>query len=183
MDRVGRIHSHTTPRYNVGGYKSRLVWLLKHFSPTQGQKRQRVEQVVRKNRQRRAQWAFFIIDLSFFYCMFFFARICRSLPSGSAINNPPHSLILGFFLSFSLPRGPRLRIFAIGSMGPVGCTGRQHCCSDLSPLLPPDHSRLAPKPKTTQRLDQHEHIILTGSYFYPISPSSFLLCSVFPTRE
>ena len=167
----------------MGGYKSRLVWLLKHFSPTQGQKRQRVEQVVRKNRQRRAQWAFFIIDLSFFYRMFFFARICRSLPSGSAINNPPHSLILGFFLSFSLPRGPRLRIFAIGSMGPVGCTGRQHCCSDLSPLLPPDHSRLAPKPKTTQRFDQHEHIILTGSYFYPISPSSFLLCSVFPTRE
>ena len=39
--------------------------------------------------------------------------------------------------------------------------------------LPPDHSRLAPK--TTQRLDQREHTTIpTGSYFYPISPSSFL---------
>jgi hypothetical protein len=167
----------------VGEYKSRLVWLLKHFSPTQGQKRQRVEQVVRKNRQRRAQWAFFIIDLSFFTGCFFLLEFVGPCHPVRRSTTRPTASFWAFFFSFSLPRGPRLRIFAIGSMGPVGCTGRQHCCSDLSPLLPPDHSRLAPKPKTTQRLDQHEHIILTGSYFYPISPSSFLLCSVFPTRE
>jgi hypothetical protein len=102
LDRVGRIHSHTTPRYNVGEYKSRLVWLLKHFSPTQGQKRQRVEQVVRKNRQRRAQWAFFIIDLSFFYCMFFlleFVGPCHLVRRSTT--RPTASFWAFFFLSLS----------------------------------------------------------------------------------
>jgi hypothetical protein len=130
-----------------------------------------------KNSQRNGNF----IDLSFFTVCFFFAGICRSLPPGSAIYNPPHgtisrSLILLFF-SLSLPRPtgsgvPRERIIAIGSM-----VSHSALLLRSIPSFPQISFKISPQ--TT-----HDTISVnttpTGNYYYAHLPSSSLLCSMFP---
>ena len=132
MDSVGQSwthpQSHDPHDTTWGRDKSSLDWLLKHFSSTQGQKRLRVEQVVKKIGSAQSAMVFFLS-----ICLFT-AGICRSLPAigPRRFYDPPHSLILGFFFILS---STRPRIIAIGSMCPTALLLRS------IPLLPPDHSQ------------------------------------------
>jgi hypothetical protein len=133
MDSVGQSwthpQSHDPHDTTWGRDKSSLDWLLKHFSPTQGQKRLRVEQVVKKIGSAQSAMDFFFYR--FVFLLLEFVGPCLPSGLGDSTTRPTASFWVFFFILSST----RPRIIAIGSMCPTALLLRS------IPLLPPDHSQ------------------------------------------